>query len=185
MTNDRLDWKKSRRPVVLWAVCIPVIVICCVIIVGWWWCWTRPITTVMLVRHAERTAGDALTSEGQVRAQVLVHVAGAADLDEIYVTEFQRTQQTAAPLATAVNLTPVQMAANDWQAVADDILINHRGDRVMVVGHSNTVPRIIEALGGPSMGDLNENEFDNLFVLVRCGHLVRLIELHYGAPLPP
>ena len=179
--------RPGRRPLKLWIACIAVIFICCcVVIICCRWCRSDPITTVLLVRHAEakRIEGD-LTLEGQIRAKVLAHVAGKAELDAIYITDILRTQQTAAQLASVTNLEPIQMPSANPQAVVNDILTNHAGGRVMVVGHSDTVPQIIELLGGPTGIGLTMNEYDNLFVLTRCGHRVRLVELHYGNPTPP
>jgi hypothetical protein len=58
---------------------------------------------------------------------------------------------------------------------------------VLIVGHSNTVPQIIRAAGGPELPDLPENEFDNLFVLTACscfGARAHLVRLQYGQPSP-
>ena len=53
-----------------------------------------------------------------------------------------------------------------------------------VVGHTNTIPQIIEGLGGGSDGiAIGETEFDRLFVLSRApGGFVALVKLRYGAP---
>lgn len=140
-------------------------------------------TTVLLVRHAERNSGeDALNPVGQARAKALARIAADAKLDAIYVTEYKRTQQTAAPLAEALDLAPTQIAGADVQAVADHILANHSGERVLVVGHSNTVPQIIHALGGPAMENLSEDAYDNLFVVTRFPDGAELLHLHYGEP---
>ena len=49
---------------------------------------------------------------------------------------------------------------------------------------------IIEALGGPALADIDETEFDDLFVLTLCSchrHPARLVRFQYGAlsPTPP
>ena len=68
-------------------------------------------TTVLLVRHAEKTSAATdppLSVAGKARARVLAHVAGSAGVNAIYHTQFQRTQQTVKPLAVAQGLTPIQ-----------------------------------------------------------------------------
>ena len=64
-------------------------------------------TTVLVLRHAEKASGGVdppLSSQGQMRAQELVQVAGEAGVTAIYATQFIRTQQTAQPLADHLNL---------------------------------------------------------------------------------
>ena len=57
---------------------------------------------------------------------------------------------------------------------------------MLVVGHSNTVPAIIGALGGPKMDELCETEYSNLFTLALVpGQPARLIHGHYSAPDAP
>ena len=60
------------------------------------------------------------------------------------------------------------------------------GSSVLVVGHSNTVPAIIAALGGPAMEELCDSEYSNLFTLALVpGQPARLVHGHYGAPDEP
>ena len=53
------------------------------------------------------------------------------------------------------------------------------GKTVVVVGHSNTVPMIIKALGGPDIGAIPETEYDNLFTVISDSTGVRLIRSRY------
>ncbi len=152
----------------------------------------RRTTTVILVRHAERepitpaTPDPPLTPAGQARAQALVQVANRAGLSAMFVTEFQRTQQTAQPVATALGITPtvVNVGGNASQhahALAQTILGSHLGQAVLIVGHSDTVPLVIEALGltpGPAIG---ANDFDRVFVVVKTeSGSTRLISARYS-----
>jgi len=143
------------------------------------------ITTVYLVRHAEKADGGSdppLSTDGQVRARTLAHVLGDAGIDAILVTNSIRSRRTAAPLAAVLSLSPVQY--EDPQRVAETILKDHVGDRVLVVGHSNTVDDIASALGATGLSDLDEGQFDRLFVIHRFGNVVDLDELRYGAETP-
>jgi phosphohistidine phosphatase SixA len=132
----------------------------------------------MLIRHADVPGGSAdpaLSAAGAARAQELRHVLRDAGLDAIYVTRWQRTQQTAAPLAADLGITPTQIDA------AVDVIAAIQGhpasSGVVVIGHTNTVPDIIAGLGGPAGVTIDATEFDRLFVLLGG----RLSQLRYGA----
>lgn len=146
-------------------------------------------TTVVLVRHAEKGAGQdpGLTPEGQARAGALVTALGKSGVGAIYVTNFQRTQQTAAPLAAELGLTPIVMgitgsAQAHAAAVAADIRANRVGQRVLVVGHSNTVTMIMAELGITGVQPIDDaTEFDRLFVvMLRKNAAARVVEARYG-----
>lgn len=148
---------------------------------------------VVLVRHAERSdapAGDVTLSEaGRSRADELLAALAEARIDTIVTTQFRRTRDTAAPLARALALTPtVVEAGRDTAAHVRAVVaaIRAAGSAVLVVGHSNTVPAIIGALGGPAMEELCEFEYSHLFTLALTpGQPARLVHGHYGAPDPP
>ena len=143
---------------------------------------------VILLRHAEKALDQGkdpgLTGVGEARAQSLRGVLEHANVAAIITTEWQRTRATAAPIAAALNITPVIV---DTSASAAD---RHAGqvatavraqtaDVVLVVGHSNTVPAIIEALGGPAVAAIGDDDYDNLFLLWRRRGEVRLIQARY------
>ncbi len=150
-------------------------------------------TLVIVVRHAEKAGptGDvALSLMGEERARALLSVARDAGVSAVVTTQFQRTRQTGAPVALALGITPdVVAAAADTREHARQIasLVRERylGRAVLVVGHSNTVPAIIAALGGPTLADLCDSEYDRLFVIaVSDGSPARLVQSRYGAPSP-
>jgi broad specificity phosphatase PhoE len=153
-----------------------------------WWLWCGPSTTLVLVRHADRDGQlDALTAAGTARAQELAHVGMKAGFAAIYRSDTNRSRDTAAPLAAATGLTPIVYPANDVAPLVARIFADHRGAKVLVVGHSNTVPGIIQAAGGPALSDIAQGEFDDLFVLTvcRCGRTrVNLLNIQYGAASP-
>ena len=71
--------------------------------------------------------------------------------------------------------------------VARALALAHTGQRIVIVGHGNTVPALIRAAGGPSLPDLEEREFDNLFIVSVCPcrpGAARLLALQYGAASP-
>lgn len=125
------------------------------------------VRTVFLVRHAEKASatGDApLSPEGQKRAECLAVTLKDAGIKQIYVTDTMRTQQTAAPLAKALKITPKILPAKDPNALIKD-LVYVGGGNILVVGHSDTVPFVIARMQGGTVPPIGENEYDRLFVM--------------------
>ncbi len=127
---------------------------------------------VILTRHAERADGVAtmggsdpkLSSAGAARADKIAAMLADANIAAIFTTEFLRTRETAAPLSARIKVTPEVIAAGQMSALIEKIK-RHADDTVFIVGHSNTVPMIIKALGGPDVS-IGDNEYDNLFFYV-------------------
>jgi hypothetical protein len=78
------------------------------------------------------------------------------------------------------------VAASDVAGLVSTIRTSHYGQKVLVVGHSNTVPQIIAEFGGPVV-TIGSNEYDNLYVLILCRcrwESVGLTNLQYGKASP-
>jgi broad specificity phosphatase PhoE len=138
--------------------------------------------TAILIRHADVDADGTdpeLNAAGNARARELVHMLGDAGIVAILVTSLRRSRQTAAPLAAALSIDPIQ--ADEVAEVVAAIRGQQQDAAVLVVGHTNTVPEIIAALGGPTGVTIAADEFDRMFVLSH-GHLTRL---RYGAKACP
>ena len=152
----------------------------------------RAPTVVIVVRHAEKAAVEGsdppLSEAGVRRAQELARIAEEAGVTAVYTTQFRRATETARPLATRLNITSTPVEATRENAgtyaatLARDILTRHEGQTVMVIGHSNTVPMIVEALGGRRPAAIDDaTEFDRIFVvIVRRPGEVRTISARYG-----
>ena len=145
----------------------------------------------LLVRHAEKAAEPAtdppLTAAGVARAQALAAALRDAGVTAIITTQLRRTRETAQPLAMARGLTPevVPISRGAIAAHVETVVAAVRrqaGGVVLVVGHNNSVPAIIAALGGPRLPDICESVYGNLFVLVTTGGEARLVQSRYGAP---
>jgi len=124
-------------------------------------------TTFFLVRHAEKadlTDASPLTERGKARADKLAEMVRDADVRAVYSTNFVRTRETARPLAEKRGLT-VQTYDGKDEGFAKTLLKAHAGQRVLVVGHSNTIPKLINALAGTNLPNLTEAEYDALFVV--------------------
>lgn len=141
---------------------------------------------VILVRHAERADGGAaavgatmqgnpdpeLSAAGKARAQKLAAMLKDAGVSAIYTTQYIRTKDTAKPLADLLKLTPEVLQSRDQAGLIAKIKALPNAV-VLVVGHSNSVPAIIKALGGPEV-TIAEDEYDNLFFLAPGGLLTRV-----------
>ena len=146
---------------------------------------------VYLVRHAERgtaPAGDpSLTPAGASRALALRDALRDAGVRTIVTSDRRRTQETAQPLATALGLAFVPVGVGGAvdahvAAVAREVRARGAAGAVLVVGHSNTIPAIIRALGGPAMSDICDGMYADLFVLTAdAGGGARLVRASYGA----
>lgn len=145
------------------------------------------------VRHAEKAgtpAGDpALTAIGQQRAIALCDSLRNKNVKKVFVSQFLRTQQTAQPTATVLQLSPVQYdALQPVDSLAARLRAVH-GQNVLVVGHSNTIPALIQTLTGTVVGAIPENDYDNFFIIKRVrnlsGSTFTLFRAGtYGAPSP-
>jgi len=131
--------------------------------------------TVFLVRHAEKAVeqGDdpPLTAEGQMRSLRLREALQPAKPAAVFATQFQRTQQTAQPLADALQI-PVTVLETS-KALADEypgVLLERicalpSGASALVVGHSNTIPGIVEAWTLAPVKPIADDEHDRLFMV--------------------
>jgi broad specificity phosphatase PhoE len=152
-------------------------------------------STVILVRHAEKAAtpanDPALTPAGAQRAADLAAALSDARVTAIVTTQLERVKATARPVADAAKVAPVIVPVSSdidahVNAVVAAVAARKPGDVVLVVGHSNTIPAIIAALGGPRMPDLCDAQYSGLFVLqMRANGPPSFVRGKYGAADPP
>jgi len=164
-----------------------------------WFFESQATTTMIFVRHAEKasipTDDPTLTEKGKLRAQELARQLTDADvvagIDAIYSTDTIRTIQTAQPVADALDLE-ISIYANeeDDEPVVDAMVDAHKGKIILVVGHSNTLPKMIAALGASkNVPPIADNEYDNLYLIsIPWFGKTKTIRLRYGeayAGTPP
>lgn len=150
-------------------------------------------TLILLVRHAEKAAEPAgdppLTEAGQARAEALADALMDAGVDVIVGSQYRRTTDTVAPLAArlGVEVEARPLEGNPGEAaaaVARDLAEAYAGQTVLVAGHSNTIPSMVNALTGLSLADLDDSDYDGLYVVVIDGGGARLVRGQVGAPDP-
>ncbi len=159
--------------------------------VGAVWVWgTAGSTTVIVIRHAEKdltvsTTEPPLTAAGEARAALLARMFGDAKslgrVDAIYVSPALRNRQTAAPLAARLGINETVAPADDPRGLARRVLREHGGGRVLIVGHSDTVPAIVAELSGnPKIPELGDQEYGTMYIVTvpQIGH-ANLLRLTY------
>lgn len=150
-------------------------------------------TVVFLVRHAEKsqdddhgnTSGPDLTEAGRSRAETLSRILAPAGVTRVHSTDYRRTLETARPIAESESLQVENYDARALVALVK--LLRESSGRHLVVGHSNTTPKLVAMLGGEPGPPIDEEcEFDRLYVLVlgpdRSATTVRQ---RYGSPSCP
>ena len=157
----------------------------------------KPIT-VYLVRHAERAdeprQDPPLTEKGNLRSQELARVLANANVKAIITSQFLRTKQTGEALSKKLNIpvtsislslnpsNPRQVSAQSTEEVTNKIL-ERRGESVLVIGHSNSIPDVIKMLGGDVVPVIDEKKFDDLFVVtVYAKGKAAVAQMKYGSP---
>lgn len=141
-------------------------------------------STIFLVRHAEKSApkGDVpLSSQGHARAAALASMLRDAGVGHIYTSQMIRARQTAAPLERRLGLTASVVPVEDVDALVQKLKGLPGGSVALVVNHSNTIPKVIEKLGGSKVSPIQENEYDRLIVLTRTGGTLVAVTIRFDS----
>ena len=132
----------------------------------------RPVQAqeaIYLVRHAERvddSKDSPLSADGHARAAKLADVLRDAGITAIFVSEYQRAADTARPLAAKLGVGLRVVPADDRATLLERVRAAGPHARVLIAGHSDTVPLLLKALGYDKDVVITKNEYDNLFVVV-------------------
>lgn len=143
-----------RRPLLtpIWLSALAALVL---LAVGAWFWSSLATTTIIVVRHAEKELGTIddppLSQVGDQRAELLARMFGEREgpgrIAAIFASDTRRAQLTAAPLAERLHIAVITMKdPKDVEGLARQIRSGYRGQRVLVIGHSNTVPDIVRAV---------------------------------------
>jgi broad specificity phosphatase PhoE len=186
MADETAEPKSGFRTVLVFSMLFAVLG--AVAVFAYWSTFRRPVTTVIVIRHAEKKIepnnnDPDLSPAGQARAQELVRMFGDAGINAIYATQYKRTQQTVKPLADKLGLVVNQINSKNTADLVARIRAENSGQTVFISGHNNTTPEIVAALGGPTFPTIPETEFDNLYIVTvyRTGK-AKVVKLKYGSP---
>jgi phosphohistidine phosphatase SixA len=128
------------------------------------------MSVVYLVRHAERAEDHPtdtnLSEAGHARAGELARLLADVPLDRVFSTDYRRTRQTAGPAAGARGLEiETYDGSGEGMARFAGTLRATPGHH-LVVGHSNTTPWLVRALGGDPVSEIDAMEYDRLYIVV-------------------
>jgi broad specificity phosphatase PhoE len=135
---------------------------------------------VVIVRHGEKAANGGndpdLSSAGRARADALARIIKESGITAIFTSEFKRSKETAAPTATSAHVTPTVVAAKDTAALVAKL--DQLNGNALVVGHGDTIPNLIKALGINTPINIPDDDYSELLI-VTLGDKRQLFRLHY------
>ncbi len=144
------------------------------------------VTKIFIVRHAEKEVGKdpALTQVGFTRAGDLLRALNSEGIQKIYVSQYRRTQMTGDSLRIQMGVDTVHYSADTVCDHLVNSILEHRdfGKTILIIGHSNTLPKIIRKLGvlDYPQNDIPDNEFDNLYMITYKNGKAKVKKMKYG-----
>ena len=136
---------------------------------------------VFIIRHAEKELGGddpSITEEGKARAAAWADMLQHVGLDVVFTSDAKRTQQTGEIIAAKLGLPLNSMNRADTAGLTDTLSFDYEEDVVLIVGHAETIPGILQNLGVSDNIEVDQTDFSNLFLLFQPGsdepRLVRL-----------
>ena len=122
------------------------------------------------IRHAEKDRSDStnknpsLTIQGLERANKWALFFKDKNIAAVYSTNYKRTQQTALPIAKEQNLEIINYTAKEL--ISEKFITNNKGKNIVIVGHSNTTPELVNSLlGEKKYEDIADSENNNVFIV--------------------
>lgn len=131
----------------------------------------------IIIRHAEKDttvkgsqmmkADPPLNSRGQERAASLIQKFKRYKISKIYSTNFNRTKSTVLPLANAIGLSINDYDPKQLKAFADELQLPANNSKtILIVGHSNTSPKLVNMLLGKDVyKDLDDSVYNQYWIV--------------------
>jgi len=122
------------------------------------------IYSIYLVRHAEKQQegeNPSLTGCGQTRAKQLASLLSQTKISQIYSSNYQRTKQTANPLAITKHITVQNYNPRNLEQLSTQL--QQKKQNSLVVGHSNTTSQLAELLSKQKIAPLTEQDYQQLY----------------------
>lgn len=122
---------------------------------------------IYVVRHGEKTGNDGdpdLTAQGRARASNIAAILKKTGIRHVLTSKTARTRQTAAPTAAALGLPVREYDARQPEKMVEEL--KAAGGNALVVGHSNTVGKLVSLLGGDPGTAIGDDEYDRLYQLI-------------------
>lgn len=142
--------------------------------------------TVFLVRHAEKDTGNnpALSDVGRNRSGYLVSALEGTSIEKVFVTQYRRTQQTADSIRIKTHVDSVHYNAD----VTGDAFIRSlqknrvKNEKILVIGHSNTIPVLIGRLGITKPVSMRDDEYNTIYLIKYVKGEPMLFRKKFGDP---
>jgi len=139
----------------------------------------QSVRTVFLIRHADKASDETdapLSDAGRRRATCLANMLADVRIEQIFTSDLQRTQQTAAPLAAKLHLSPVAIPLVHPDQLVEAVRAS-KAENILVVWHDQTLPETVRELGGPEIVPITHTEYDR-FLILTLAHGVSHAESH-------
>ena len=132
------------------------------------------VSTIILIRHAEKAEAHSkdpsLSDRGKKRAEALVQLFKEMPIDSFYATPYKRTTETITPIAKANGKEVLSYNPSDKNSIAE-MIQSGKGKKIMIAGHSNTIPPMVNALIGKNeFTTMDENEYGKIWIVVFKGN---------------
>ena len=139
--------------------------------------YSQECSSFYLIRHAEKVRIDKternpkLNDNGVLRAEKWKEVLKNINLDKIYSTNYNRTIETANPTSKSQNIdiiiySPRNIGYRSFKEI-------NQGKKVLIVGHSNTIPNFVNGLIEKNFYDqIDDLNNSNLYLVNICGDIV-------------
>ena len=128
------------------------------------------------VRHAEKEKGDphdpALSTEGDARAEHLGRIMASAGLNMVYASPARRAQLTAEPVYRRSQTPPVETYKPEEQVEwILEMLAHYPGKKILIVGHQDSVPHLLNYLngGGFDFDNISNADYGKFYVVATKG----------------
>jgi 2,3-bisphosphoglycerate-dependent phosphoglycerate mutase len=130
-------------------------------------------STFYLIRHAEKVRinktdkDPALNEKGMIRALNWRDFFIDKDISKIYSTNYKRTLETVKPIEVAMGLTAILYSPSSINY--KNFISSNKGEIVLVVGHSNTIPDFVnELINDQVYSQIDDLNNSNLYIVSLC-----------------
>lgn len=124
-----------------------------------------------LIRHAEKAEGNnpPITEAGRERAARWAVMLADAGVGKVFTSTARRTMETGDIIADALGVETEALAPDDIASLMDLLSFDHEDDRILIVGHTETIPHILTELGAFDLVDMPDEDFARLFAVFPNG----------------
>jgi phosphohistidine phosphatase SixA len=139
-------------------------------------------TVIFLVRHAEKslesTDNPSLSEKGKQQALHLAQILQNTGIEAIFSTDTKRTKETAQPLAEKLGLTTELYSSKD-KNFAGSLLQKYSGKKIVLIGHSNTLPDFLNFFSQSNQYQPSDNYGDLFVIVIKPRQPATILKLHF------